>query len=459
MRQIVTAARTFAGLVAVAATVTLLGGPGAASSSNVTTTIGEWQTVASSGRQLGLSVDRAGNLLGFSQPGQLDIYTRSQLITAMAGVPVSGPAQRLVFRVSRGRQIAGIATSTSGMTYFDTGSSSTIWTWVGATHTLRSLPFPSNPMMSATGMVLSPGQHSLYVADDRTGKVYRVSLADLQVSVVFKSPGDRLESLVMDQSGNLDVTGLSGAVYSISAASLANTGAVAEVGHGAVEIANLGPRLSANGLAVDARDNLYVSTCVGLAAPHPAISVITHTATLATMARRTPATVGNGGVVPIADTRAEPSFQCIEPLDVSGGVLYAGDWLNSKIWGLPLRDLGNLVDTRTSSGPVQLTRTASTLLATWSARSNAIDYVCTLMRGEATPTSIRETTYSTGCWFGGLTSTERFGVRVVAYGSSTSVVGYAPAPRMSVLTCRRGSLVRRVQSYAPRCPSGYVAQS
>lgn len=352
-----------------------------------------------------------------------------------------------------------MATSTSGVTYFDTGSSSTIWTWQGSTHTLRSLPFPSNPMVSATGMALSPEQRSLYIADDRTGKVYRVTLSTLQVSVVFKSPGDRLQSLVMDNSGNLDVTGLSGAVYSISAASLADEGAVAEVGHGATEVANLGPKLSANGLAVDARDNLYVSTCVGISSPHPAISVITHAATLATMIRRTPATVGNGGVVPIADTMAEPSFQCIEPLQVSAGVLYAGDWLNSKIWGLPLRDLGALVDLPSSSGPVQLTRTSTTLLATWSAHANAIDYVCTLMQGETRPTSIRETTVSTGCWFGGLTPTERFGVRVVAYGSSTSVVGYAGAPRMPVLTCRRGSLVRRVQSYAPRCPSGYVVES
>ena len=459
MRQIVTAARTFTVLVAVVTIVFGLAGPGSASSNTVTTNIGEWQTVASNGRELGLSVDRTGNLLGFSQPGQLDVYTRAQLVTAMAGVPVAGPAQRLVFRVSRGRQIVGIATSTSGVTYFDTGSSSTIWTWEGVTHTLRSLPFPSNPMISASGIVLSPGQHSLYVADDRSGKVYRVSLGNLQVTVVFKSPGDRLESLVMDQAGNLDVTGLSGVVYSISAASLESSGTVAQVGHGAAEIAKLGTRLSANGLAVDAKNNLYVSTCVRLSAPHPAISVITHTATVVAMARRTPATVRNGGVVPIADTRAEPSFQCIEPLDVSAGVLYAGDWLNSKIWGLPLRDLGSLVDSPTSSGPVQLTRTASTLLATWSARPNAIDYVCTLMRGESMPTSIRETTISTGCWFGGLTPTERFGVRVVAYGSSTSVVGYAPAPPMSVLTCRRGSLVRRVQSYAPRCPSGYVGQS
>ncbi len=306
-------------------------------------------------------------------------------------------------------------------------------------------------------MVLSPEERSLYVADDRTGKVYRVSLSDLEVTVVFKSPGDRLQSLVMDSAGNLDVTGLSGAVYSISAASLATTGAIAQVGHGATELANLGPRLSANGLAVDARDNLYVSTCVALASPHPAISVITHAAAVASAVRGTPATVGNGGVAPIADTVAEPSFQCIEPLQVTAGVLYAGDWLNSKIWGLPLRDLGALVDLPASSGPVQLTRTSSTLLATWSARPNAIDYVCTLMSGETRPTSIRETTVSTGCWFGGLTPTERFGVRVVAYGASTSDVGYAPAPRMPVLTCRRGSLVRRVQSYAPRCPSGYVS--
>jgi len=149
--------------------------------------------------------------------------------------------------------------------------------------------------------------------------------------------------MAIDLAGNLDVVGMSGAVYFIPGSSLANTGTVATKGHGATVIAYLGPHTASGALTIDGADNVYVSSCSASSAPHPAISVITSGASATARSHGVPATVANGGVVPIADTWSEPSFGCIEALAVSDGILYAGDWRNSKIWGLPLSDLGTLV--------------------------------------------------------------------------------------------------------------------
>ncbi len=443
------AAATLAGALAVSV-------GGAPSSASALTTIGEWQTIAPGGSQLGLGVDNGGNLLSFAQPGQLNFYDRSQLLTAMAGVPSSGASRKLAIVSADGRNVAGIAVAASGTIYFDTGSSGTIWSLAPARHTLAGLSLESVPTSGFTGMALSSDQRYLYVANQRTGKVYRITLATQQVAIVFDSAGDSLQQVAMDLVGNLDVVGLSGAVYSVSAGSLAAV-ATATLGRGATVIAYLGAHANPGGLAIDGANNVYVSTCDVTSSPHTAIGVITDAASSRARTIGAPATGANGGIVTIADTKSEPSFSCIEPLAISDGVLYAGDWRNSKIWGLPLRDLGRLVNhAPAASGRVQITRTSSTLLATWSATSGAFDYVCTLMNSAVVPTTIRETTVSTACWFGGLTSSERFGVRVVANGATSAVVGYAPAPTMITIRCTRGSVVRRVQSYAPRCPSGYV---
>ncbi len=419
------------------------------------TTINEWQTISPGGREIGLGVDNAGNLLSLSTPGQLSLYVKSQLDTAMAGVPASSAWRKLASVSASKREAAGIVVATNGTIFFDTGSSDTIWMLSPSRHTPTALEIASNTLTRFTGLELSPDQRFLYAADRRTGLVYRINLSTMQVTVVFDSSGDQLQEMAMDLAGNLDVVGLSGAVYSISAGALAGNEA-STTGHGATVIGYLGPHASPGGLTIDGGDNVYVSTCETSSSPHPSISVITNSAALTAHSRGVPASVANGGVVPIADTWAEPSFGCIESLAVADGVLYAGDWRNSKIWGLPLSDLGKLVRIApAASGLVQLTRTASTLLAMWPAVPGAFDYVCTLMDSETIPSSIRETTASNACWFGGLTPMQRFGVRVIANGASSDVVGYAPAPPMAVITCSRGTTIRRVESYAPRCPAGY----
>ena len=442
------AAATLAGALVVAA-----GSPSAGS--GYLTTIGEWQTIAPGGAQLGLALDNGGNLLSFAEPGQLDLYARSDLLTAMAGVPSTGPTRKLAIVSTNGRSVAGIAVADSGTIYFDTGSSSTIWVLAPARHALTGLPLTSTPSGGFSGLALSSDQRFLYAANERTGKVYRINLSSLQVTVAFDAAGDGLQQMVTDVVGNLDVVGDSGAVYSIAAATLA-AGVTATRGRGATVIAYLGTHAHPGGLAIDGANNVYVSTCASTSSPHLSVGVVTAGAAAHARATGAPATTANGGVVAIADTRAEPSFTCIEPLAVANGVLYAGDWHNAKIWGLPLRDLGRLVNrTPATSGRVQLVRTASTLLATWASVPDALEYVCTLMASAVVPTNIRETTVSTACWFGGLTTTERFGVRVVANGTSSEVVGYAPAPPMTTITCSRGKTIRRVESYAPRCPAGY----
>ncbi len=422
------------------------------------TTINDWQTIAPGGREKGLGVDNVGNLLSFSLSGQLSLYSKLQLATAMAGVPLSSASRRLATVDSLGRGAAGIVVASDGTIYFDTGASNTIWELVTNWREPRALPLASNSLTRFTGLELSNDERFLYAADQRLGRVYRINLSTMQVAVVFDSNGDQLEQMAMDLAGNLDVVGLSGAVYSIAAGALAKltVGTVLTKGHGATVIAYLGEKSYPSGLTIDGADNVYVSTCAATSSPHPAISVITESASSTARAHGIPATVINGGVVPIADTWSEPSFGCIDALAVADGILYAGDWRNAKIWGLPLRDLGKLVSLApAATGDVQLTRTASTLLATWSAVPNAIDYVCTLMDSATVSSSIRETTISNACWFGGLSVTQRVGVRVVANGASSEVVGYAPPPDMTTITCTRGSITRRVQSYAPRCPAGY----
>ncbi len=454
MRHLRAATRTIVAAATLAGAAVALASTSSAASGYLTS-IGEWQTIAPSGNALGLAVDNGGNLLSFAQPGQLDLYARSALSTAMAGVPSSGPTRKLAIVNADVRSVAGIAVTDSGTIFFDTGSSSTIWVLVPSTHTLTGLALSSAPTTGFSGLALSADQRYLYAANQRTAKVYRINLSSMQVTTAFDAAGDSLQGMALDVVGNLDVVGQSGAVYSVAASALA-AGVTATLGRGATVIAYLGAHANPAGLAVDGASNVYVSSCSSSSMPHLAIGVITSAAAAHARAIGAPATSGNGGLVTIASTRAEPSFTCIEPLTVADGVLYAGDWHNAKIWGLPLRDLGRLVNRAPSAARrVQLTRTATTLLATWPSVPNAIDYVCTLMASAAVPTSFRETTVSTACWFGGLTTTQRFGVRVVANGASSEVVGYAPAPPMATITCSRGTTIRRVESYAPRCPAGY----
>ena len=430
-----------------------------ASASGHVTSINEWQTIAPGGTQLGLGADSEGNLLSFAQTGQLVRYDKGQLTTAMAGVPTSSASQRLAFLNATGRNLAGIVTATNGNVYFDTGSSNTIWALTTSRHSPTPLAIATNSTTRFSGLEISPDQQYLYAADRHLGLVYRISLTTMRVNVVFDSSGDRLEQLAIDSAGNLYVAGQSGAVYAVAARSLEgpNSGIATTRNHGASVVAYLGTNANPGGLAIDGADDVYVATCSSVSAPHAVISVITTSAISAAHERGEPATQLNGGVPPIATTWSEPAFGCIGPLAVSEGVLYASDWRNGKIWGLALRDLGTLVRLApAATGTVQLTRTSSTLLAMWPIVPSAFDYVCTLMDSSTVPSNIHETTVSNACWFGGLSPTQQFGVRVSAINlSGASSVGYAPAPPMATITCSRGTTIRRVESYAPRCPAGY----
>ena len=76
MRHVRAATRTLvAAATLVGALVVAVGAPSAASGD--LTTIGEWQTIAPGGAQLGLALDNGGNLLSFAEPGQLDLYARN----------------------------------------------------------------------------------------------------------------------------------------------------------------------------------------------------------------------------------------------------------------------------------------------------------------------------------------------------------------------------------------------
>ncbi len=457
-RPLVSFRRSFSVVAVVALVTVTLSGP--VSAGSYVTTLGQWITIANEGSMMGLAVAPSGNLLSYSTSNNLYSFSPAQLSAAMNGSPVNPLPSPLASESNHVGWVAGIAVTSGGTIYFNAGGGNTIWQINPTTHAVTPLAIPSNPFSDVSGMLLSTDQSTLYVADQTAGRIYQLNLATLQTRLVFESNTSQysLEQMVMDASGNLFVSDLNGYIYEIAAPYLSGVGAPATVGSGASVVAQYagGANDSPNGLAIDPSGNLFVATCSNSAAE---IGVVTHSTVTGAVATGAAATIANGGIVPIANATNEPSFGCMQPLAVSNGVLYAGDWNNEKVWGLPLSALGTLI----SSAPiapaaVTLTRTSTSLSATWHPSAGAVSYTCTLMYGFNEPSSFKITSSTTSCWFGGLSPSTSFGLRVVANGvggTSPSVVGFAAAPPMSTITCVRGHAVRHVRAYDPRCPAGF----
>ena len=104
-----------------------------------------------------------------------------------------------------------------------------------------------------------------------------------------------------------------------------------------------------------------------------------------------------------------------------------------------------------------------TISASWLGVPGAISYTCTLMYGFGNPSQFSVTSPSTNCSFPGLSPITPYGIEVVANGmggSSLPAFAFASAPSTTTtvkhtIVCVRGTKVKRVTAYNPRCPAGW----
>lgn len=127
----------------------------------------------------------------------------------------------------------------------------------------------------------------------------------------------------------------------------------------------------------------------------------------------------------------------------ANGEIYVGQWGDQSEYVL-------------SSGAalhVQLTRSATSLSASWSGGSGP--YVCTLMYGFHSPSTFAIHTTNTSCTFYNLDGATPYGVRVTTLGGmGASTTAMSPAVSTTV-TCTRNGHVRHVSGVNPRCPAGW----
>ncbi len=100
-----------------------------------------------------------------------------------------------------------------------------------------------------------------------------------------------------------------------------------------------------------------------------------------------------------------------------------------------------------------LTRTVTTLTATWQAGSARGSFVCTLLYGYHDPSTFTVRTTGTQCSFYSLNPAISYGVAVAGDAGAGPTSSAFAGPVRSTITCRRGGHVRHVTGVNPRCPA------
>jgi hypothetical protein len=110
----------------------------------------------------------------------------------------------------------------------------------------------------------------------------------------------------------------------------------------------------------------------------------------------------------------------------------------------------------TSVTNLKVTRALSSVTATWDPVEGA-RYLCVLTYGTAA-SSVTIVTGATTCTFKNLNPLGSYGVQLYALtvrGQSPMVFAPAPAPKIIMITCVKGKVVKHVRGVSPRCPIGF----
>ncbi len=100
-----------------------------------------------------------------------------------------------------------------------------------------------------------------------------------------------------------------------------------------------------------------------------------------------------------------------------------------------------------------LSRTVTTLTATWQAGGSSAPFVCTLLYGYHDPSNFTVRTTGTQCSFYDLSPGISYGVAVAGdAGAGPSLSAFA-GPVRSTITCRLGTHVRHITAVNPHCPA------
>ncbi len=433
---------------------------GAATSSSLSNE-SQWYTVASGiGESYGLAPDGAGGLLSFSyttnDASPLYDFSAVALSGAASGVPVAPlPTPIATAAAVGGQWDAGIAVAADGSIYFTTSSNTFIYHYDPATRTTSTLTFGSVPWRNLTGLVLSPNGQDLYVSDQSTGDIYRIDLANSAISTIFTTPGEDLQQMAFDASGNLFVVDHGdNEIDEITATTLGTLTSPVQVGQGAIVVASWGStagHTGMTGLAFDSAGDLFMSDYHS-GTGYPSVAVVPAVQLSQVEVSGSPATFANGQMLDVADA-STPAIAGPQPLAVVGDVLYVGNYDGENIVALPISALGLLHVNRPQD--VGATRVGAALSVTWV--GGTAPFHCVLLEGFNDPTSYAVSTFTKSCSFNGLSLFVPYGVEVISGWTSSvpiSVDAFAPAPG---LTCLRGGHVRHYYTVGSRCPRGWHA--